>query len=184
LEVVEKRLRPYWSLLAGAGVVVAVDQWTKHLVRTNLAFGEVWGAPIPIIPFFRIVHWRNTGAAFGLFPDGGLVFTIVAGLVTVAILYYFPRIPAGHALLRAALTLQLGGAIGNLIDRILRGPVTDFLSVGEFPVFNVADACISTGVALLLLTMWLEDRQTPEQEGAPTAAEAEEVAAEAEHFMG
>ncbi len=184
MEVVVKYLRQYWGLLMGAGAIVAIDQWSKNLVRSNLAFGEVWGAPLPTLPFFRIVHWRNTGAAFGLFPDGGLVFTVVAVLVTIAIFYYYPQIPAGHMLLRGALTLQLGGAVGNLIDRILRGPVTDFLSVGEFPVFNVADACISIGVALLILTMWLEERGSPAEEIAPSSGEREEVAAEAEHTMG
>lgn len=179
-----KYVRTYAGLVLGAGAIVALDQWTKHLVRTNLDFGEVLGAPIPALPFFRIVHWRNTGAAFGLFPDGGIVFTVVAVLVSIAILYYFPQIPAGHRLLRIALALQLGGALGNLIDRLLRGPVTDFLSVGQFPVFNLADACISVGVALLILTMWLEDRQQGAVESEELLVEGEEPQAEVERSMG
>jgi signal peptidase II len=149
----------YLLLLLGAGLIVAADQWTKHLVRSQLAVGETW-APIPALsPYLRIINWHNTGAAFGILPDGGLVFTVVAFIVSIAILYYYPQISGGSWLLRGALILQLGGALGNLTDRLLRGPVTDFVAVGSFPVFNVADSSISVGVALLVLTLWLEERR-------------------------
>jgi signal peptidase II len=165
-----KRLN-YLILVLGASVIAMIDQWTKHLIRTRLAVGQVW-APIPAIePFFRIINWHNTGAAFGLFPDGGLLFTVVAAIVSVAILYYYPQISGASRLLRVALILQLGGALGNLVDRLLRGPVTDFVAVGSFPVFNVADASISTGVALLILALWLEERrheaETNDADGPP-----------------
>ncbi|MGA9531094.1 MAG: signal peptidase II [Anaerolineales bacterium] len=157
----------YLILILGALVIVAIDQWTKQLVRARLVVGEVW-APIPALgPFIRIINWHNTGAAFGLFPDGGLIFTVIAVVVSVAILYYYPQISGSSWLLRLALILQLGGALGNLTDRLLRGPVTDFVAVGNFPVFNVADASISTGVGLLILILWLEERS---QESEPSAA--------------
>ena len=164
------RARDYFILSGVAGVIVALDQWTKYLVRSRLAVGEIW-APIPALsPYVRIVHWNNTGAAFGLFPSGGLAFTLVAIVVSLAIVYYFPRVPGGQPLLRFALALQLGGAIGNLIDRLLLGTVTDFVSVGTFPVFNVADSCISIGVALLVAAMWVEERRhrarLPEEPGS------------------
>ncbi len=164
------RARDYLILSGVAGVIVALDQWTKYLVRSRLAVGEIW-APIPgLAPYLRIVHWNNTGAAFGLFPSGGLAFTLVAIVVSLAIIYYFPRVPGGQPILRFALALQLGGAIGNLIDRVLLGTVTDFVSVGTFPVFNVADSCISIGVALLLAAMWVEERRhragLPEEPGS------------------
>ena len=164
------RARDYLILSGVAGVIVALDQWTKYLVRSRLAVGEIW-APIPALsPYVRIVHWNNTGAAFGLFPSGGLAFTLVAIVVSLAIVYYFPRVPGGQSLLRFALALQLGGAIGNLIDRLLLGTVTDFVSVGTFPVFNVADSCISIGVALLVAAMWVEERRhratLPEEPGS------------------
>ena len=153
------KVRNYLVLLGSAGVVVAVDQVTKYLVRSRLVLGETW-APIPAIgDWLRVVHWTNTGAAFGLFPSGGLIFTVVAIAVTGAILYYYPRIPAGHGLLRFALILQLSGALGNLADRLFHATVTDFVAVGQFPVFNVADASISVGVALLVVSMWLDERQ-------------------------
>ena len=160
VEAVRLKVRSYLILLGIAGAVVALDQWSKYLVRTRLAFGEAW-APIPSLgSFLRVVHWNNTGAAFGLFPSGSMAFTIIAVIVSVAILYYYPRVPAGQVALRLALAFQLGGAIGNLIDRIVLGTVTDFIAVGSFPVFNLADSSISAGVAVLLLAMWIEERRS------------------------
>jgi signal peptidase II len=180
------RLKDYLVLVGSAGVVVAIDQVTKFLVRSRLALGETW-SPFPAFgDWFRVVHWTNTGAAFGLFPSGGVVFTIVAVIVTGAILYYYPRRPAGHMLLRVALVLQLSGALGNLADRLLHATVTDFVAVGQFPVFNVADASISVGVALLVISMWLDERResTGEDEVGGEAHKSGEEAADAPHAMG
>jgi signal peptidase II len=157
------KLRDYMVLLGGAGLIVAVDQWTKYLVRSRLELGEMWAPADWMLPYLRVVHWNNTGAAFGMFPAAGSVFTVVAVLVAGAILYYFPRVPAGQNWIRAALVMQFGGAIGNLIDRLTIGTVTDFISAGSFPVFNVADSCISMGVALLVATMWVEERRARQQ---------------------
>jgi signal peptidase II len=91
----------------------------------------------------------------------------------VAILVYFPRVPSAQWPLRAALVLQFAGASGNLIDRMVLGTVTDFISVGTFPVFNVADASISVGVAVLVAGMWLEERRRPRGlDGSGEAGEA------------
>jgi signal peptidase II len=153
------KVRAYAALAGLAGLVVALDQTTKYLVRSRIDFGGSW-SPIPALSeWVRVVHWTNTGAAFGLFPSGGLIFTIVAVVVSGAILYYYPRIPAGHFLLKMALILQLGGALGNLADRLFQSTVTDFIAVGHFPVFNIADACISLGVALLVISMWMDERK-------------------------
>jgi signal peptidase II len=110
-------------------------------------------------PYARIVHWKNTGAAFGIFQGFGDVFTVLAFVVAGAILYYFPQVPREDWVLRLAMGLQFSGAVGNLIDRLTIGWVTDFVSVGRFPVFNVADACISIGTAILVLGVWIKDRQ-------------------------
>lgn len=163
-------MRRVWDtllLIGGAGLILAVDQWTKYLVRSQLAVGETWMPLAWLAPYVRVIHWNNTGAAFGLFPSASLVFTVVAILVSVAILYYFPRVPAGQWPLRVALVLQLAGALGNLIDRLLVGRVTDFVSVGSFPVFNVADASISVGVAVLVIGMWVEERRRRPRGGPP-----------------
>ncbi len=176
------RVRDTLILLLGGGLILGLDQASKQWVRSRLAFGEVW-EPIPAIsPYFRIVHWENTGAAFGMFPDGGMVFGVIAVVVSAAILYYFPQVPSNHRLLRAALILQFGGALGNLIDRLRQGPVTDFLAFGRFPVFNLADAAISVGVALLILSMWFEEHREPVGEG--TVGAQEDSAPEVEGTVG
>ncbi len=144
-------LPDYLFLLAVSGGTVALDQVTKWLVRANLSFTESWMPVDWLAPYFRIVHWKNTGAAFGLFRDGNAVFAILAVLVTLAIVNYFPVLPRTDRFLRAALALQMGGAIGNLLDRLARGWVTDFISVGQLPVFNVADASITLGVLIILV---------------------------------
>jgi signal peptidase II len=152
--------RDYAVLLGLAGIIVALDQWTKWLVRTNLPFQSTWVPPGMewIAPYARIVNWSNSGAAFGTFQNGNTVFTILAILVILAILYYYPRVEANDWTLRLAMGLQLGGAAGNLIDRLILQRVTDFIAVGSFPVFNVADASISVGVVVLLLGVWIRER--------------------------
>jgi len=159
MEVVVSKVRKYFFLVGIAGVVIALDQWTKYLVRSRLEVGASWSPYDWLMPYARIINWNNTGAAFGLFKSWGLVITVIAILVSLAILYYFPRIPSAQVALRLAMSMQLGGAMGNLIDRLIHGTVTDFISVGSFPVFNVADACISIGVAILVAARWLEERR-------------------------
>lgn len=164
------RIRDYLGLVGIASLVLALDQLSKYLVRTKLTFGETW-SPFPWLEkVARIVYWNNTGAAFGLFPSGGLLFTLIAVVVSLAILYYYPRLPRGYLPLRLALGLQLGGAIGNLTDRVLHGTVIDFISVGTFPVFNLADSSISIGVAILIVTMWIDERRSKAAEGEATGA--------------
>jgi signal peptidase II len=155
----KKHFENYLFLAFVAGIVVILDQATKTLVRENLAIEEFW-APWPWLePYARIVHWKNTGAAFGMLPGFSDVFSVLAILVSLAILYYIPQVPREDWPLRLAMGLQFGGALGNLIDRLTIGYVVDFVSIGNFPVFNVADASISTGVAVLILGVWLKERK-------------------------
>lgn len=147
-------------LLGLAGVVIALDQWTKWWVRANIPFQQSW---LPdflswLSPYARIVHWSNSGAAFGSFQNGNSVFTVLAIIVIGAIIYYYPRVEASDWTLRLAMGLQLGGAAGNLIDRLMAGRVTDFISIGNFAVFNLADSAISVGVVVLVLGVWLKER--------------------------
>lgn len=164
------RLNRYWRdyivLLALGGFIVVLDQWTKWLVRTNLPFQGTWmpGWLDWLSPFVRVVHWSNSGAAFGTFQNGNTVFSILAILVIAAILYFYPRVEASDWTLRLAMGLQLGGAAGNLVDRLILHRVTDFIAVGDFPVFNVADASISIGVAVLILGVWLKERSEKKQQ--------------------
>ena len=159
--MLNSKVKDYLVLLGVAGGVIALDQWTKWLVRQNIEFGGQW---LPswlswLSPYARIVHWYNSGAAFGMFQNGNLIFTVLAFIVIGAILYYFPRVEADDWTLKLAMGLQLAGAGGNLIDRLMRGKVTDFISVGSFPVFNIADASISVGVIILLLGVWIKEWQ-------------------------
>jgi signal peptidase II len=155
----KKYLWDYFILIGVAGLIVALDQWTKYLVRTLIPFGESW-SPWPwLSPYARLVHWQNTGAAFGMFQGFGLVFTILAFIVAIGILYYFPRVPRAEWALRVAMVMMLGGAVGNLIDRLTIGTVTDFISLGTFAVFNVADASISVGTAVLVVAVWISERK-------------------------
>jgi signal peptidase II len=172
-------LKKFWHsyglLFSVAGVIVLLDQITKILVRTNLMEGEMWSPWIWLLPYARIVHIHNKGAAFGMLPSLSLVFTILSIIVIIAILYFFPRVPRQDWVLRLALCLQFGGALGNLIDRLYQGYVTDFMSVMSFAVFNIADACISIGVAILILDIWFKEKkkdsaQMPEEPETATEA--------------
>jgi signal peptidase II len=150
----------YLPLLIFASLIVALDQWTKWLVRVNIPFGGTW---LPegwewLSPYARIVHWQNMGAAFGMFQNGNTVFSILAVVVILVIFYYYPLVERSDWSLRVAMGMQMAGAAGNLVDRLTRGEVTDFVSVGTFPVWNVADASITVGVGVLLLGVWLKDR--------------------------
>jgi len=182
----KKYLANYAFLFSIAGAVVLLDQWTKFLVRTNLAFGEIWPQGHWIVFYARIVHWRNTGAAFGMFQNLGIVFAVLAIVVSGAIIYSFPKIPKQDWALRIALGLQLGGAVGNLIsrltqshitdgnfiERLSQGYVTDFISIDSFAVFNVADASISIGVAILALSLFQREKKQKTVESPPADGEA------------
>ena len=141
-----------------------VDQFSKFLVREFLELGHSF----PDRGFFRITHTFNTGSAFGLFRDqnGPLILVSVIGITILVLIYRSQTRPS--KVLRLSLALQLGGAAGNLLDRLRLGHVTDFLDVGSWPVFNLADSSIVIG---LLMLAWLFLR--PEQrrgESQPSAA--------------
>lgn len=146
-------------LLLVAATVILADQMSKWLVEHQLPLNASW-APFPdYAHLFRITHVSNTGAAFGLFPSGSSLFTVIAAIVAVVILFYNFQLPAGYRILRVALGFQLGGALGNLVDRLRIGHVTDFLDFGPWPVFNLADTAIVAGVVLLGLLMLIEERE-------------------------
>ena len=155
----KKIIKSHGSLVLVAAFVIILDQVTKAVVRENLNFGESWSPFTGFASFIRIVHWENYGAAFGMFQNGGVVFGVLAAVVTLIIAIYYSRIPHELWIMRIALAMQVGGALGNLIDRIRFGPVTDFIAVGTFPVFNVADASITVGVIILLIFLWWQERK-------------------------
>lgn len=169
----KKTLKEYWILLTVVPVILIIDQVTKAIVRANIPFGTVWMPWEWLRPVLKFVYWHNTGAAFGLFQNGGTIFGIMAVLVSIFIIVYFPQVPKDEKLMRVALSMQMAGALGNLIDRLVFGPVTDFISVGTFAVFNIADSSITVGTGLLILSIWLAERKE-QKEKAQRAAEAVE----------
>ncbi len=165
-------MRKYQILAVLSSVTLILDQVTKWLVVRDFHLGE----SIPIIPgFFSLTYIRNTGAAFGLLAqmDSSYrvpFFLIVPVIALVAIGYIFRKIPPKDVKLSVALSLVVGGAVGNLIDRIVYGYVVDFLDFHwkytyHFPAFNIADSAICIGVGILMLDL-LQNPQASEKQSA------------------
>jgi signal peptidase II len=141
--------------------VIALDQWTKHLIAAHLEEYE----RIQLLPVLDLMRLHNEGAAFSFLSDATgwqrWLFTGLGIVVSVGILVWLRRLPArGQHLLAAGLSLVLGGALGNVIDRVLWGHVIDFIRVHyagwSFPAFNAADSAITVGAALLILDNLLQ----------------------------
>jgi signal peptidase II len=142
-------------------LVVLLDQLSKWWVVNNLDLYESM-YPIPALAhIFRITHLTNTGAAFGLLQEAGGFFTIAVIVITIIILIYLRRVPRDRWLTRVALGIVVGGALGNLIDRLSLGYVIDFIDFSFFAKFNVADSAVSIGVVLLFIATWLDERAKP-----------------------
>ena len=155
-----------WILVSVAIATLAADQLTKYLTRNNLAIGESW----PREGFFRITHGANTGTAFGLFPDQTLLLTL-ASIVAIGFIIYFYRAHGGQTWLSGVnVGLLLGGAFGNLLDRLVAGKVTDFIDVGPWPIFNIADSAVVVGITLLIANMVLFENR---EQAAPDHADPE-----------
>lgn len=126
-------------------VVVGLDQATKALVRAHVEVGSTDG----VLPAVQIVHVRNEGVAFGAFAGGGVLVAIVVGIALAALLAYFAT-HMSRPLVWLPTGMLLGGAIGNILDRVRLGAVTDFIKLPAWPAFNVADMSITFGVLVLL----------------------------------
>jgi len=135
---------PFFLMAVG---VFVFDQLTKSIVRNNLAVGESWPSDDWLV---RITHVTNSGAAFGILQGQELFLTVTAIIAIGAIIFYYAFPPMEHGLLRLALGLQLGGAAGNLIDRIRFGEVTDMFHFPHYPAFNIADSSIVIGLIVLV----------------------------------
>ncbi len=152
----------WWLWIGIAALIVLLDQFTKVLVLGSFQYGE----SLPITGFFNLVRVHNLGAAFSFLADaGGWQRWFFTGLGTVAalVMVWLLRSHAGQRLFCAALSCILGGAVGNVIDRLLHGYVVDFLDFywgrWHFPAFNVADAAITVGAGLLILDELLRVRR-------------------------
>jgi len=155
-----------WFLLVSV-VVIVLDQVTKITILNTFTLGE----DLNVLPIFDLTYVRNYGAAFSFLSDAGgwqrHFFTIIALVISTLLIYWISKTPKEQKLLLWSYSLILGGAIGNVADRIMYGYVVDFLHFyhngWHFPAFNVADIAISIGAALLLLEAFLEYRQEKKQ---------------------
>ena len=148
--------------------VLVIDQWTKQLAETALAGRP----PVTVVPgFIDLIHVENTGVAFGLFaagssPTGVLALTLLGMVALALVLYYFWRTPESNRVVLVSLALILGGAVGNLVDRVMSGSVTDFIDVyvgtHHWPTFNAADSAITIGIVLLSIdALWVRRPAEP-----------------------
>jgi len=155
-------MRPSRILLVAsvAVVIFVIDRVTKAWVSENIPLGTAR----PVIgDYVRIVHAQNTGAAFGLLPERTTLLSVLSVVAVLAIVYYYRQIASNSSLVSATLGMQLGGAFGNLLDRIMQGYVVDFVDVGigdvRFWAFNVADSSIVVGIILVTLALWYEEHR-------------------------
>ena len=145
-----------------SGLIVAFDQLSKFVIERELALLQ----SITVLPVLEITRMHNTGAAFSFLADAAgwqrWLFTALAVIVSIVLALWLRRIDRGARVLATAVALILGGAIGNVIDRIRLGHVIDFIYVHwnqhYFPAFNVADSAICVGAGLLMLDTWLSSR--------------------------
>lgn len=157
--IAQAGLKKSWQLFLLAFVVVAMDQYSKYLCTASLEFG----VPVSVFPGFDLLLAHNQGAAFSFLDTAGgwqrWFFAGISSVVSVVLAAWLWRLPPQQRLLGCALALILGGAVGNLVDRVTLGYVVDFISVyygqWRFATFNVADAAISCGAALLVLDVLL-----------------------------
>lgn len=146
----------------GVGLVMVVDQLTKFWVANNLPVYQPVDLVEWLAPILSFTSVRNTGVAFGLFQGLGIPFSLLSLVIVVAVVFFRLKVPASEFLLHGALGLVTGGALGNIVDRVMRGYVVDFLDVNfwplhNWPVFNLADAAIVVGAGLLLLDSFVAD---------------------------
>jgi signal peptidase II len=141
------RLKPilFWG---AAATILMLDQLTKTIVRSSLERGESW--PDPDWPV-RIRYVTNSGAAFGILEDQTIFLIVMAFLGIAAIYLYYRFPPFDHWVVPIAIGMLLGGAAGNLLDRIRLGEVTDFIDFPRYPAFNVADSSITVGIATIVI---------------------------------
>lgn len=133
-----------------AVIVIAVDQISKYYIQSHL----LPGTSLPVIQnFFHITYVLNSGAAFGILENKTPFFILVAIALLIAVLYFYPKIPHKCFLLRLGIGLLTGGAIGNVIDRIHTGYVIDFFDFRIWPVFNIADIAIVSGVGMIIYSV-------------------------------
>ena len=144
-------------------LVIVLDQLSKHYVVLNLRLGVPWNPIESLSRYVSFTYITNKGAAFGILPSLSTFFAIIPIIVVIVILFYYRHLSHGQWALNVGLGLQLGGALGNFIDRIRLGHVVDFIDFKVWPVFNIADSSIVVGVAILALSILRDEEKAPQQ---------------------
>ena len=138
-------------IFSTALIIVFLDQLTKFLIKQNLQLNQ----SIPVIKnVLHLTYVTNTGSAFGLFKSFSSFFTLFSAIVIIVIFYYLKKIKKDETKIQFAVSLLLGGTIGNLIDRLAYGSVVDFIDFRIWPVFNVADSAVTISIVLLIILLW------------------------------
>ena len=171
-ESIPLRIAMYRDRIFGAAVILVVffDQLTKFLVRENMSIGQ----SVPSSGFFRLTYYENSGTIFGLFQNATVILTVVSIIAIGFLVYFYRSQRAPTLIMRGAIGILMGGAIGNLIDRLALGGVTDFVDVGRWPIFNIADASITVGIFLLIVVTSV----APKKGEAATASDTSDPASD------
>ena len=143
-------------ILSISSSILISDQLTKFLIRSELAIYQ----SIPEQGFFRLTHVRNTGSAFSLIKDQNILLTTIGIIVLIVLIYFLKEFDTDQPLVITAISLQIGGALGNLSDRIFLGSVVDFIDIGvsgvyRWPTFNIADSSIIIGIIVLIFSFFI-----------------------------
>lgn len=141
-------------------VIVLVDQLSKFYIQETMTPGM----SLPVVAdLFHITYILNPGAAFGILENQRTLFILIAALLLISFVYYYPKLRSDRLSLKIGATLLVGGAAGNLIDRIQTGYVVDFIDFRIWPIFNVADMAIVGGVGVMICAMLFMDKARGEQ---------------------
>jgi signal peptidase II len=152
-----------WPFIVAA-IAVVLDQITKALVINAFGPSENGNSTTIIPHVLEFRHDENTGAAFSLFQGRSTTLLLIGVVVIGVLIYYYRALPQGNPLLRIAVGAVLGGAVGNLIDRVRLGHVTDWIHISHYPTFNLADSCITVGMLTLAVYLLFLDR-SPRRDG-------------------
>jgi signal peptidase II len=157
-------------LLPGVAIVtLAIDRISKWVVIDSLKLGESWNPVAALERWVSLTYVTNTGAAFGLLPDHGILFMIIAVVVVAVTVFYYRYLPGDHQwLVQTGLGLQLGGALSNLLDRLCYGHVIDFIDFKVWPVFNLADTAIVVAMAILAWHLWRAESPSAKDSEVPS----------------
>lgn len=135
-------------------IFIFFDRFSKYLIVKNLKYGKT---VYLINNFLKLEKVENRGGIFGLFPDGKIFFIVASFIAIILLLYFLFKINPNKTFIILNLSLIFSGIVGNLIDRLSYGYVIDFISIGNFPVFNLSDSYITIGILLMFIFLWKED---------------------------